>query len=486
MISRGQIHDELRLYDKALADFTEALKLKPNDATVILSRGRIYAHMNQQREALKDFDLAIRLDSDFEHEGQEEKGLIFYSLQRYQEAITAFTQALKIEPTCNECWKGLARTYEASFSRSQLPKLMQAIPISTTDKAFVIAVRADVMRNLGYYREALTDLDHALALDETLIFRFIDSRGLLLSYLERYEEAIECYNQHSKYSPNNFQDLYNIAVAMTCWKGALDAKKHIDAALEALLAKVPTVRCGSALYGLGGLAALRGETTQALDYLKGAISLEEASITWAQHDIAWHGLRSDTRFQNSILNGQQENGNPLAFDWLERERQQRGMKNDTPAPGSVHTLISLESQTLHTLKVFLCYSPDDRLVAQEFYRRLQADGIDPWLDEENLLPGQETEVEIRKAVRSSDVVIVCLSPSAIQRAGRTHKQIAYALDIAEEQPEGTIFLIPLRLENCTIPDRLSRWQSVNLFDEHGYERLIDALRTKFPRFNTTR
>jgi hypothetical protein len=95
-------------------------------------------------------------------------------------------------------------------------------------------------------------------------------------------------------------------------------------------------------------------------------------------------------------------------------------------------------------------------------------------------------VEIRKAVRSSDVVIICLSPNAIQSAGRTQKQIAYALDIAEEQPEGTIFLIPLRLENCTIPDRLSRWQSVNLFDERGYERLTDALKIKFPGFNTTR
>ncbi len=139
-------------------------------------------------------------------------------------------------------------------------------------------------------------------------------------------------------------------------------------------------------------------------------------------------------------------------------------------------------QPRRSLKVYLCYSPIDRPVVHDLYHRLQTDGFDPWLDEENLLPGQEEEAEIRKAVRFSDAVIVCLSHNVIQMAGRINKQIAHALDVADEQPEGTIFIIPLRLEHCDIPERLSRWHSVNLYDEHGYVRLIDALRTKLSSF----
>ncbi len=478
IISRGQIYHKLKLYEKALADFAEALKLKPN----LLSRGRTYSHMNRHKEALNDFDLAIKGNSGSEHKGYEEKGLVFYSLQRYQEAITAFSQALKIEPTCDTCWTGLARTYEASFTRSQLPKLMRAVPISTTDKALVIAIRAEVLRKRGYYQEALADIDYALALDKTLIYRFIDSRGLLLSYLERYEEAIKCYRQHLEYSPNEYLGLYNIAVAITRWKGVLDAQKYIDAALEALLAKVPTVDCGSALYGLGGLAALTGAKGQAVDYLRRAISFEEASISWAQHDIAWLDLRSDTQFQYVILNEQQENGNNLVLVGKEGKEQQHGFKNDILLLESGKRLISHMPQPRRSLKVYLCYSPNDRPVVRDLYRRLQADGFDPWLDEENLLPGQEEEAEIRKAVRSSDAVIVCLSHNVIQMAGRINKQIAHALDVADEQPEGTLFIIPLRLEHCDIPERLSRWHSVNLHDEQGYVRLIDALRTKLSSF----
>src|SRR5262249_6077427 len=122
------------------------------------------------------------------------------------------------------------------------------------------------------------------------------------------------------------------------------------------------------------------------------------------------------------------------------------------------------------LRVFLCHSSSDKSEVLKLYHRLCAEGIDPWLDEENLLPGQEWQQEIPKAVRNSDVVLICLSPTAVNKAGYLQKEIRHALDVADEQPEGRIFLIPLRLEECDIPDRLARWQWVDLFDERSYER----------------
>ena len=49
------------------------------------------------------------------------------------------------------------------------------------------------------------------------------------------------------------------------------------------------------------------------------------------------------------------------------------------------------------------------------------------------------------------------------------------LDVADEQPEGVAFLIPVRLEECEIPERLKRWQWVDLFDDDGYTRLLRGL-----------
>lgn len=131
-----------------------------------------------------------------------------------------------------------------------------------------------------------------------------------------------------------------------------------------------------------------------------------------------------------------------------------------------------------SLRVFLCHSSGDKPQVRKLYERLRAYGIDPWFDEETLLPGQDWNREIPKGVRASDVVIVCLSRGSVTKAGYIQKEIKFALDAADEQPEGTIFIIPLKLEECDVPDRLSRWQWVNLYEPKGYERLIRALKTR--------
>ena len=123
------------------------------------------------------------------------------------------------------------------------------------------------------------------------------------------------------------------------------------------------------------------------------------------------------------------------------------------------------------LKVFLCHSKDDKPKVRELYRHLVADGFDAWLDEEKLMPGQEWDLEIRKAVRKSDVVVVCLSKGSVTKTGYVQKEIRFALDVADEQPEGAIYLIPLRLEDCEVPSRLGKWQWVDLFESKGYEKL---------------
>lgn len=127
------------------------------------------------------------------------------------------------------------------------------------------------------------------------------------------------------------------------------------------------------------------------------------------------------------------------------------------------------------LRVFLCHSSGDKMAIRELYDRLKADGYEPWLDEKNLLPGQDWENAIRRAVRESDVVIVCVSRGSTTKEGFVQKEIKLALDVSDEKPEETIFLIPARLEECPTPERLQKWHRVDLFQEDGYSNLRRAL-----------
>jgi formylglycine-generating enzyme required for sulfatase activity len=130
------------------------------------------------------------------------------------------------------------------------------------------------------------------------------------------------------------------------------------------------------------------------------------------------------------------------------------------------------------LKAFLCHAQDDEVKTRELYRRLIADGFEAWLDKEHLLPGQDWDLEIDKAIRNTDVVIVCLSNKSTTKAGYVQKEIKLALDAADKQPEGTIFIIPVRLEECEVPDRLNKWQWVNLFEKNGYLSLKSSLKSR--------
>ena len=67
--------------------------------------------------------------------------------------------------------------------------------------------------------------------------------------------------------------------------------------------------------------------------------------------------------------------------------------------------------------------------------------MEPWLDEESLLPGQDWDMEIQSALRKADVILVCLSKNSVTKEGYVQKEIKKSLDIADEKPEGELFLI---------------------------------------------
>src|SRR5205085_10692836 len=133
-------------------------------------------------------------------------------------------------------------------------------------------------------------------------------------------------------------------------------------------------------------------------------------------------------------------------------------------------LMAYEPDPQRLLRLFLCHSSKDREAVRSLYLRLRSAGIAAWLDKEDLLPGQDWHLEIKKAINNADVVLVCLSCDSVSKSGFVQKEIKYALDVADQQPEGEIFIIPIKLEECNVPSQLSRWQWVDMVDEKGYEK----------------
>ena len=126
------------------------------------------------------------------------------------------------------------------------------------------------------------------------------------------------------------------------------------------------------------------------------------------------------------------------------------------------------------LKVFLIHAHTDRLAVHKLHQRLVSNGIDAWLDVENLQPGQDWQSEIRRAILTSDAVIVCLSRAFNKQHGYRHEELKLALEKSNLLVDG-VFIIPARLEECDMPESLRHLHRVDLFVKGGYKKLVRAL-----------
>ena len=120
---------------------------------------------------------------------------------------------------------------------------------------------------------------------------------------------------------------------------------------------------------------------------------------------------------------------------------------------------------------------------RKLYADLKARGFDPWLDEVDLLPGQIWKTEIPKAIRQAGIFLACLSSRSVGKVGYVQNEFRLALSAFGERPPGSIFLIPVRLDDCDVPDlqipdrglslRDIHW--VDLWQEGGFDRLVSAI-----------
>jgi hypothetical protein len=128
------------------------------------------------------------------------------------------------------------------------------------------------------------------------------------------------------------------------------------------------------------------------------------------------------------------------------------------------------------LLIFLSHAIEDIVTVRDLCRQLKVDGFDPWLDEERLLPGQDWNLEIEKTLAASDAILLCFSSMSIAKEGYIQREYKRAMQQQEEKPEGTIFVIPVRLDSCPMPRFIREIQYVDY--PAGYSRLVLSLRVR--------
>lgn len=134
------------------------------------------------------------------------------------------------------------------------------------------------------------------------------------------------------------------------------------------------------------------------------------------------------------------------------------------------------TQSKRRAQLFLIYAHSDKKVVRKLYQRITRNAIHAWLDEKDLMPGQNWKYEIHQAILGSNIVIVCLSRQFNKQGGFRHEELQIALEKARSFPDGGIFIIPARLEKCDLPEPLRQWQCVDLFEVDGFRKLLRSIK----------
>jgi hypothetical protein len=130
------------------------------------------------------------------------------------------------------------------------------------------------------------------------------------------------------------------------------------------------------------------------------------------------------------------------------------------------------------LAVLILHLSEDEQKARELYQRLRDDGFQPWVESENVIPGQNKQLEIRQRIQSSDVIVALLRDAFRREIGLEQQMLSCAIEEVGRRPLKSIFLIPTLVEECEIPWELSETKAVRLFEENGYEKLKLALKAR--------
>ncbi|MGB1283623.1 MAG: TIR domain-containing protein [Polaribacter sp.] len=126
-------------------------------------------------------------------------------------------------------------------------------------------------------------------------------------------------------------------------------------------------------------------------------------------------------------------------------------------------------------EVFISYAKEDYAVAEKIYDFLELYNYSPWLDKKKLRVGANWDYEIKKALKESTFVILLLSSISVKKRGYIQKEFKYAIEYAESKLIDDIYIVPILINKCEVPEQLNKFQWIEMKDENILEEVLESL-----------
>jgi tetratricopeptide (TPR) repeat protein/predicted aspartyl protease len=169
---RGLVYQQNKQPDLAAADFDQSLKLKPNDARVLISRARLSVRRGKRALAAADLDsadLAAPKESDLRYQMAEAyygADLLDAAIKQYDLWIEFHSVDARYPAALNgRCWARAIQGQALPLALKDCNAAERGVRKSTPEFAQILDSRALVLLRMGDYDKSIADYNASLKID---------------------------------------------------------------------------------------------------------------------------------------------------------------------------------------------------------------------------------------------------------------------------------------------------------------------------------
>jgi tetratricopeptide (TPR) repeat protein len=198
-LAKGKTWNAKHEYDKALADFNEALRLDPQNSPAFNGRGWAWYNKREYAKALADYDNALRLDPKAAY-AFNNRGLVWYDKKEYAKALADFNEALRLDPKFVWPYNNRGRVWSAKKEYDKaLADFDEALRLDP-NYAMAFNNRGWAWYNKQELAKALADYEQTLRLDPKHAYA-LNNRGIIWHDKKEYDRAIKDYDEALRIDP---------------------------------------------------------------------------------------------------------------------------------------------------------------------------------------------------------------------------------------------------------------------------------------------
>ncbi len=208
-IESGNVNLEMHKMDPAMANFTKAYELDPNNSEVIKELSTLYFNNRQFQKAI---DLAQKCSSC--PDADRIMGMSYYNLEDYGKAQTLLQKALAKNDKDGEAAYTLGRTYlELENEKNAIQFYQKAISIEPERNVWIYELGL-IYYNQEDYKNALQYFNMAGDKGYNKTSDYYENAGFAQLYAGDAENAMKTLNDLLSKKPNNKELINNIAYAL--------------------------------------------------------------------------------------------------------------------------------------------------------------------------------------------------------------------------------------------------------------------------------